>query len=221
MGGRWQHRRGKCKHHFYPILSDLTRETGTRIHPYYFEKIPKERYQRSPNLDKISAVSSPPGSATKLTSKLHSLLDTDYGIAKRFGETPPHPLDSAYISTHIFMHVRTTTVNIVYICTLTVVQARKHPYILRAYISTRAFMHVRTYGDGEYRIYMHTNCGTAGTEKRTSHGPIYLVPHDTVIPPGDGSQKHSVRTTPWPTTALEVEAQTMRQVRPPLLSDTF
>ena len=43
--------------------------------------------------------------------------------------------------------------------------------------------------------------------KRTSLGPAYLVPHGTVIPPGDGSQKHSVRTTPWCTTAVEVEAQ--------------
>ena len=33
--------------------------------------------------------------------------------------------------------------------------------------------------------------------KRTSHGPVHLVLHDTVVPPGDGSQKHSVRTIPW------------------------
>ena len=43
--------------------------------------------------------------------------------------------------------------------------------------------------------------------KRTFLGPVYLVPHGTVIPPGDGSQKQSVRTTPWCTTAVEVEAQ--------------
>ena len=43
--------------------------------------------------------------------------------------------------------------------------------------------------------------------KRTSLGPVYLVPHGTVIPPGDGSQKHSVRTTSLCTTAVEVEAQ--------------
>ena len=43
--------------------------------------------------------------------------------------------------------------------------------------------------------------------KRTSLGPVYLVPHGTVIPPGDGSQKQSVRTTSWCTTAVEVEAQ--------------
>ena len=45
--------------------------------------------------------------------------------------------------------------------------------------------------------------------KRTSLGPVYLVPHgNTVILPGDGSQKkHSVRTTPWCTTAVEVELQ--------------
>ena len=30
---------------------------------------------------------------------------------------------------------------------------------------------------------------------------VYFAPHGTVIPPGDGSQKHSVRTTPWCTTA--------------------
>ena len=52
--------------------------------------------------------------------------------------------------------------------------------------------------------------------KRTSHGPFYLVPHDTVVPPGDGSQNHSVRTTLWCTTAVEVEEKVMRQVRPPL-----
>ena len=45
------------------------------------------------------------------------------------------------------------------------------------------------------------------TAVRTSLGPVYLVPHGTVIPPGDGSQKHSVRTTSWCTTAVEVEAQ--------------
>ena len=44
--------------------------------------------------------------------------------------------------------------------------------------------------------------------KRTFHGPVYLVPDVTVIPPGDGSQKtHSVRTIPWFNTAVEVEAQ--------------
>ena len=59
------------------------------------------------------------------------------------------------------------------------------------------------------------------TAVRTSLGPVYLVPHGTVIPPGDGSQSTRWRTTSWCSTAVEVEAQGLRQVRPPLLSHTI
>ena len=60
------------------------------------------------------------------------------------------------------------------------------------------YIRARTYYN-KYLIYMHTD---VHVRKRTFHRLVYLVPHDTVIPPGDGPQKHSVRTIPWYTTAV-------------------
>ena len=80
---------------------------------------------------------------------------------------------------------------------------RHHPTLPTAHMRiTRIY--ARTYDDGEYRIQYTYMCipTVVQVRKRTSHGPVYLVPHDTVIPPGDGSQN-----IPWCTTVVEVEAQ--------------
>ena len=96
-----------------PLLSHtiLTREAGTEIHPYYFEKIPKNdtrvlriATKETPDLHRQRAQQEP-------TSKQLSVSDTEYEIARVRGDTTPPTL-----STRIFMHVRTTAVNIGYTC---------------------------------------------------------------------------------------------------------
>ena len=97
-----------------PLLSHtiLTRETGTRIHPYYFEKIPKNETsvlrtesKETPDLDQHRM-------QQELTqNNPRSLSNTEYEIARVRGDTTPPTL-----STRIFMHVSTTAVDIGYIC---------------------------------------------------------------------------------------------------------
>ena len=53
--------------------------------------------------------------------------------------------------------------------------------------------------------------------KPTSLGPVYLVLHVTAIPPGDGSQKHSVQN-PLVYYRSGGGSAGLWQVRPPLLS---
>ena len=86
-----------------PLLSQtiLTRETGTRIHTYYFENIPKNdtgglrtESKETPGLDEQRAQQ-----GLTQSNPRHPILNTRQ---QGFGETPPHPpLVHAYSGTYV------------------------------------------------------------------------------------------------------------------------
>ena len=97
-----------------PLLSHtiLTRETGTKIHMYYFEKIPRNDTGVLRTGSKETKHRAGTVNTTRSHSKQPSPSDTEYEIARVRGDTTPPTL-----STRIFRDLRTPAANIGYTCT--------------------------------------------------------------------------------------------------------